>query len=144
MNSNIYLLAGVRTAIGDFGGALKDVAPSELGAIVIREAIERAGIAADAIDHVVMGQVIPTVPQDAYLARVAAIRAGVDAIGTASEEAIMRAMRMTWERMKIVIEPSAAVTLACLLERSLDVQDAAVGIILSGGNVDLERLPWQV
>ena len=73
-----------------------------------------------------------------------AIRAGVDAIGTASEEAIMRAMRMTWERMKIVIEPSAAVPLACLLERSLDVQDAAVGIILSGGNVDLERLPWQV
>ena len=67
MNSNIYLLAGVRTAIGDFGGALKDVAPSELGAIVIREAIERAGIAADAIDHVVMGQVIPTVPQDAHL-----------------------------------------------------------------------------
>ena len=73
-----------------------------------------------------------------------AIRAGVDAIGTASEEAIIRAMRMTWERMKIVIEPSAAVPLACLLERSLDVQDAAVGIILSGGNVDLDRLPWQI
>ena len=73
-----------------------------------------------------------------------AIRAGVDAIGTASEEAIVRAMRMTWERMKIVIEPSAAVPLACMLERSLDVRDAAVGIILSGGNVDLDRLPWQV
>jgi threonine dehydratase len=73
----------------------------------------------------------------------AAIRARVDAIGTASEEAIMRAMRMTWERMKIVIEPSAAVPLACLLDRSLDVQDTKVGIILSGGNVDLERLPWQ-
>ena len=65
------------------------------------------------------------------------------AIGTASEEAIVRAMRMTWERMKIVIEPSAAVPLACLLERSLDVSGARVGIILSGGNVDLDRLPWQ-
>jgi len=72
-----------------------------------------------------------------------AIRAHVAAIGTASEEAIVRAMRMTWERMKIVIEPSAAVPLACLLERSLDVSGARVGIILSGGNVDLDRLPWQ-
>jgi threonine dehydratase len=51
---------------------------------------------------------------------------------------------MIWERMKIVIEPSAAVPLACLLERTLDVDGAAVGIILSGGNVDLDRLPWQV
>ena len=74
----------------------------------------------------------------------AAIRAGVDAIGTASEAGIIRAMRMTWERMKIIIEPSAAVPLACLLEGTLDVHDAAVGIILSGGNVDLDRLPWQV
>jgi threonine dehydratase len=72
-----------------------------------------------------------------------AIRGGVAAIGTASEEAIVRAMRMTWERMKIVIEPSAAVPLACLLERSLDVAGARVGIIVSGGNVDLDRLPWQ-
>jgi len=72
-----------------------------------------------------------------------AIRANVAAIGTASEEAIVRAMRMTWERMKIVIEPSAAVPLACVLERSLDIAGARVGIILSGGNVDLDRLPWQ-
>ena len=72
-----------------------------------------------------------------------AIRGHVAAIGTASEEAIVRAMRMTWERMKIVIEPSAAVPLACLLERSLEVAGARVGIILSGGNVDLDRLPWQ-
>jgi threonine dehydratase len=73
----------------------------------------------------------------------AAIRAGVDAIGTASEESIVRAMRLIWERMKLVVEPSAAVPLACLLERTLDVRDATVGIIVSGGNVDLDRLPWQ-
>jgi threonine dehydratase len=72
-----------------------------------------------------------------------AIRTHVDAIGTASEEAIVRAMRMTWERMKIVIEPSSAVPLACLLEGSLDVRGKRVGIILTGGNVDLDRLPWQ-
>jgi threonine dehydratase len=73
----------------------------------------------------------------------AAIRAHVAAIGLASEEAIIRAMRMTWERVKLVIEPSAAVPLACLLERTLDVAGAQVGVIISGGNVDLDRLPWQ-
>jgi threonine dehydratase len=73
----------------------------------------------------------------------AAIRANVAGIATASEDAIVRAMRMTWEKMKIVIEPSAAVPLACLLERSIDVDGARVGVILSGGNVDLDRLPWQ-
>lgn len=72
----------------------------------------------------------------------AAVRANVDAIGTCSEAGIVRAMRMTWERMKIVIETSSAVPLACLLERTLDVANRRVGIILSGGNVDLDALPW--
>ena len=71
-----------------------------------------------------------------------ALRAHVTAIGVCSEQAIVTAMRMTWERMKIVIEPSAAVPLACLLEGSLKVEGRRVGIILSGGNVDLDRLPW--
>jgi len=72
-----------------------------------------------------------------------AIRAHVEAIGTASEEAIIRAMRLTWEKMRIIVEPSCAVPLACLLERSLGVTGRRVGIVLSGGNVDLDRLPWQ-
>ena len=72
-----------------------------------------------------------------------ALRRHVAAIPTASEEAIARAMRMTWERMKIVIEPSAAVPLACLLEGTLPIRSKRVGIIVSGGNVDLDRLPWQ-
>jgi threonine dehydratase len=72
-----------------------------------------------------------------------AIRAHVDAIGTAKEAGIVRAMRMIWERMKIIVEPSAAVPLACLLEQTLEVRGMRVGIILSGGNVDLDRLPWQ-
>ena len=72
-----------------------------------------------------------------------ALRAHVAAIGTCSEEAIVTAMRMTWERMKIVIEPSAAVPLACLLEGTLPVKGKRVGVILTGGNVDLDRLPWQ-
>lgn len=73
-----------------------------------------------------------------------ALRTHVAAIGTCSEEGIVAAMRMTWERMKIVIEPSAAVPLACLLEGTLAARGKRVGIILTGGNVDLDRLPWQV
>lgn len=72
-----------------------------------------------------------------------AIRAHVEAIGLASEPAIIRAMRLVWERMKITIEPSCAVPLACVIEGTLDVRGARVGVILSGGNVDLDRLPWQ-
>jgi threonine dehydratase len=72
-----------------------------------------------------------------------ALRTHVASIGLASEAGIIRAMRMTWERMKIVVEPSAAVPLACLLERTLDVRGRRVGIIVSGGNVDLDHLPWQ-
>lgn len=66
----------------------------------------------------------------------------VDQIVTVSEEKIVEAMRMIWERMKILIEPSSAVPLAAILENKIDVKGKKVGIILSGGNVDLERLPF--
>ena len=66
----------------------------------------------------------------------------VQDIVLAKEESIVRAMRLVWERMKLVIEPSAAVPLAAVLEGNLDVKGKKVGIILSGGNVDLDRLPW--
>jgi threonine dehydratase len=73
----------------------------------------------------------------------AALRAHVETIGTCSEAGIVRAMRLTWERTKLIIEPSSAVPLACLLEGTLPVHGARVGVLLSGGNVDLDRLPWQ-
>jgi acetyl-CoA C-acetyltransferase len=77
MNEEVVLVSAARTAIGAFGGALKDVAPAELGRIVIVEALNRAGVSPDDVGHVVMGQVMPTAPQDAYLARVAAVKAGI-------------------------------------------------------------------
>ena len=66
----------------------------------------------------------------------------VDQIVTVSEEKIVEAMRMIWERMKIIIEPSSAVPLAAILENKVDVKGKTVGIILSGGNVDLGKLPF--
>jgi threonine dehydratase len=66
----------------------------------------------------------------------------VDDIVTVSEEAIVSAMRTIWETMKIVIEPSTAVPYAAIAERIVDVEGKRVGIILTGGNVDLDALPW--
>ncbi len=66
----------------------------------------------------------------------------VDGIVTVSEENIVAAMRMIWERMKIIIEPSSAVPLAAILEGKIDVRNKKTGIILSGGNLDLGNLPF--
>ena len=66
----------------------------------------------------------------------------VDDIITVSEESIILAMRLIWERMKIIIEPSSAVPLAAILENEPVFRNLRVGVILSGGNVDLENLPF--
>jgi threonine dehydratase len=71
-----------------------------------------------------------------------ALRTHVDDFGTCSELGILRAMRMIFERMKQVVEPSSSVPLACVLERTLDVAGSRVGVILTGGNVDLDALQW--
>lgn len=71
------------------------------------------------------------------------LRALIDDFATVSEEAIVAAMRLVWEVMKIVIEPSAAVAVAALMDGRIDVAGQRVGVILTGGNVDLDRLPWQ-
>jgi len=73
----VVVLSAVRTPIGRYGGSLKDTSMSELGAITVREAISRAGIAPSDVEHVVFGNVIHTEPKDMYLSRVAAIRAGI-------------------------------------------------------------------
>jgi threonine dehydratase len=72
----------------------------------------------------------------------AVIRERVGEIVTVSEAAIVAAMRHVWERMKVVVEPSSAVPLAALLEGKLPAAGRRIGVILSGGNVDLEDLPW--
>ncbi len=73
----------------------------------------------------------------------AVIREKVDGIVTVSEKAIIKAMRLIWERMKIIIEPSAAVPLAALMEEKINIRHRKAGIILSGGNVDLVSLPFK-
>jgi acetyl-CoA C-acetyltransferase len=79
----IYIVGAARTAIGTFGGALKDVPMTQLAAAVVREALRRSGADPAQVGHVVMGNVIPSEPRDAYLSRVAAIEAGIPQEATA-------------------------------------------------------------
>ncbi len=74
---DVFVIAAARTAIGTFGGTLKDTPLPELATTAVRAAVQRSGIPADAFSQVVMGNVIPTEPRDAYLSRVAAIEAGL-------------------------------------------------------------------
>jgi threonine dehydratase len=105
----------------------------------------------DAYRSFAKGEIVPSVdPQtiaDGLLTSLgrrnfAIIRATVDDIVTVSEESIIRAMRIVWERMKIIIEPSSAVPLAAIFEAEVDVRNKKVGIIVSGGNLDLGTLPF--
>ena len=74
---DIYIVSGVRTAIGDFGGSLKGFMPSDLGGKVATEALARAGVEPEAVQHVVIGQVMPTSARDEMLSRAIALKAGV-------------------------------------------------------------------
>ena len=76
-NREVVVLSAVRTAIGKFGGALKDLPPTELAAKVVCQSVQRSGLAPADIGHVVFGNVIHTDPKDMYLARVAALRGGL-------------------------------------------------------------------
>lgn len=124
---SVYILSGVRTAIGDFGGSLKDFPPSKLGEMVIAEAIRRATLTPDDVQHVVMGNVIPTEPKDAYLARVAAVNAGIPVSAPA-----LTLNRLCGSGMQAII--SAAQMIA------LGECDVAV----AGGAESMTRAPYAV
>lgn len=109
-------------------------------------------MADDAYRSMKEGKIIPSVSPktiaDGLLTSLGAltfpiIRQNVEQIVTVSERGIIEAMRFVWERAKIVIEPSAAVAVGVLWERKIDLSGLKVGVLLSGGNVDLNKLPWQ-
>lgn len=76
--NEVVVVSGVRTAIGGFGGSLKNHSPGDLAAAVVAEAVSRSGVETDDIGHCVMGNVIHTEPEDMYLGRVAALRGGLN------------------------------------------------------------------
>jgi acetyl-CoA C-acetyltransferase len=122
---DVFVVSGVRTAIGGFGGSLKNVSPGELGATVIRAAMERAAVAGDDIGHVALGHVINTEPRDMYLSRYAAVTAGV-AQGTPA----FNVNRLCGSGLQAVV--SAAQTLL--------LGDAQIAI--AGGVENMSRAPY--
>ena len=94
-------------------------------------------IADDAPETVADGLRVPLRPRT-----FAFVRRHVSAILTASEAEIIAAMRLAWKSLRLVIEPSSAVALACILKNPEIFRDRRVGVIITGGNVDLDRLPW--
>ena len=106
MSRDVMVVSGVRTPIGDFGGALKDVAPTALGAQVVREAMARAGVAGAEVEHVVFGSVIHTEAKDMYLARVAALEAGV-----AQSAPALTLNRLCGSGLQAIISAAQAITL---------------------------------
>ncbi len=123
----VVILSGVRTAIGGFGGSLKDQPPSELGALVVREAISRAGIEAAEIEHVAFGHVINTEPHDMYLGRYAAVKGGVPV-----EAPAMTLNRLCGSGMQAIVSMAQSILLGDA--------DAAIG----GGAEVMSRSPYSV
>ena len=102
----VVIVSGVRTAIGDYGGSLKDMPPTELGAKVIREAIRRAGVDVKSIGQCVIGNVIHTEPRDMYISRVAAVNGGLPVeYGRADGQSPVR-QRPAGHRQRLAVHPA--------------------------------------
>jgi threonine dehydratase len=108
-------------------------------------------MADDAYRSIIAGEILPSIhPKtiaDGLLTSLGTltfpiIQQCVEQVVTVSEQGIVDSMKFIWERVKIVVEPSAAVPVAVLWESKIDLSGLKVGVILSGGNVDLEKLPW--
>ncbi len=123
----VVVLSGVRTAIGSFGGSLKDQPPTELAALVLREAVARAGVEPAEVGHVIFGHVINTEPHDMYLARVAAVKGGLPV-----ETPALTLNRLCGSGLQAIISAAQAILLG-------DV-DAAV----AGGAEVMSRSPYIV
>ncbi len=121
----VVVLSAVRTAIGKFGGALKEIPPTELAAKVVCQGVQRSGLAPNDIGHVVFGNVIHTDQKDMYLARVAALRGGIPV-----ETAALTVNRLCGSGLQAILTAAAAIVHGDT--------DAAIG----GGAESMSRAPY--
>ena len=121
----VMVVSGVRTAIGDFGGALKDFSPTDLGARVVREVLSRANVSGEDVGHVVFGNVIQTEPKDMYLARVAALNGGV-----AQHAPALTVNRLCGSGLQAIVSAAQSILLGDT--------DVAIG----GGAESMSRAPY--
>ena len=122
---DIFVVGTARTAIGTFGGSLKDVPNTQLATTAVKAALQRSGVSPDAIGHVVMGNVIPTDVKDAYLSRVAAIDAGCPI-----ETPAFNVNRLCGSGLQAIISAAQAIQLGDC--------DIAIG----GGSESMSRGPY--
>ena len=125
MSREVVVVSGVRTAIGTFGGSLKDIPPTELAALVVRESLARAGVQGQDVGHVVFGHVVNTEPKDMYLSRVAAINGGC-----AEATPAFNVNRLCGSGLQAIVSASQAIALGDC--------DIAIG----GGAENMSRAPY--
>lgn len=125
MAREVVIVSGVRTAIGTFGGSLKDIAPTELATLVTKEAMQRAQVSGADVGHVVFGHVVNTEPKDLYLSRVAAIQAGCS-----QETPAFNVNRLCGSGLQAIVSASQSILLG----------DADIAI--GGGAENMSRGPY--
>ncbi|WP_426148356.1 beta-ketothiolase BktB [Polaromonas sp. DSR2-3-2] len=125
MTREVVVVSGVRTAIGTFGGSLKDTPPTELAALVVRESLARAGVEGKDVGHVVFGHVVNTEPKDMYLSRVAAVNGGC-----AESTPAFNVNRLCGSGLQAIISASQSILLG----------DADIAI--GGGAENMSRAPY--
>lgn len=125
--NEVYIVSAVRTAIGTFGGSLKDVPPSQLASRVTAEALRRAGVAPAEVGHVVFGQVIQTEPRDCYIARVAAVEGGIPV-----ETPALTVNRLCGSGLQAVVSAAQSVLLG------------DCDIAVAGGVENMSRAPYHL
>ncbi len=125
MSREVVVVSGVRTAIGTFGGSLKDIATTDLAAQVVRESLARAGVEGKDVGHVAFGHVVNTEPKDMYLSRVAAVNGGC-----AIETPAFNVNRLCGSGLQAIVSASQAIMLGDC--------DVAIG----GGAENMSRAPY--
>ncbi len=125
MSREVVVVSGVRTAIGTFGGSLKDIPTTELAAMVVRESLARAGVDGADVGHVVFGHVVNTEPKDMYRSRVAAVNGGC-----AKETPAFNVNRLCGSGLQAIVSASQSILLGDC--------DVAIG----GGAENMSRAPY--
>jgi acetyl-CoA C-acetyltransferase len=123
--TNVVISSAARTAIGSYGKSLKDVPPTELGAIAARAALDRAGVEPGLVDHVVFGNVIHTEPADMYMARVVGMKAGMP-----KETPAFTVNRLCGTGVQAIVSATQA------------IQSGDVGVAVAGGAESMSRGPY--
>ena len=132
MTREVVIVSGVRTAVGTYGGSLKDQTPTQLGAAVVRESMARAQVRGDEIGHVVFGHVVNTEPRDMYLARVAALDGGVS-----QDAPALTVNRLCGSGMQAIVSAAQAIMLG-----DADIAIAGGAEVMSRGPYHLPGMRW--